>query len=243
MSIIAEERRGHGGPATTPIRRPAAGVDIEPGRLGELRILRGPMTRQELARRIGSLTFDRSLVRAAEAGRHDPDAHLVRRLAAALGISPAALRAGGDGPFVPAALAAARQRQLIADPVTGDLRAMTPEDLADAVAGTWFTRDAVAKIENGYRRPKPDTLAAICLVLECTPAELRPGAQGPFRQSSAQARRRAAEYNAGMREWADTQNPPVSYRDAAGHVRYTVDLREQYARFLAGQDGAVLLAS
>ena len=37
-----------------------------------------------------------------------------------------------------------------------------------------ITPDAIAKIENGYRRPKPITLGKLCAVLECQPEDLLP---------------------------------------------------------------------
>lgn len=37
-----------------------------------------------------------------------------------------------------------------------------------------ITPDAIAKIENGYRRPKTITLARLCEALECSPEDLLP---------------------------------------------------------------------
>jgi DNA-binding Xre family transcriptional regulator len=45
-----------------------------------------------------------------------------------------------------------------------------------------YSRDAVAKLENGERRPKMFTFEAICAALECDPADLQvdfPGASRP----------------------------------------------------------------
>jgi transcriptional regulator with XRE-family HTH domain len=39
-----------------------------------------------------------------------------------------------------------------------------------------ITPDAIAKIENGWRRPKTATLARMCAALGCEPADLLPGA-------------------------------------------------------------------
>lgn len=40
--------------------------------------------------------------------------------------------------------------------------------------GFSITPDAIAKIENGYRRPKTVTLSKMCEALSCTPEELLP---------------------------------------------------------------------
>lgn len=37
-----------------------------------------------------------------------------------------------------------------------------------------ITPDAIAKIENGYRRPKTSTLSRMCAALDCQPEELLP---------------------------------------------------------------------
>jgi transcriptional regulator with XRE-family HTH domain len=37
-----------------------------------------------------------------------------------------------------------------------------------------FSRDAIAKIENGTRRPKASTLRALCQALNCEPRDLLP---------------------------------------------------------------------
>lgn len=37
-----------------------------------------------------------------------------------------------------------------------------------------ITPDAIAKIENGYRKPKPATLGRLCEALGCEPEELLP---------------------------------------------------------------------
>lgn len=55
-----------------------------------------------------------------------------------------------------------------------------------------ITPDAIAKIENGYRRPKIVTLDRICVALGCQPEEILPAAQ-----SSATPGRRTACKNCG----------------------------------------------
>jgi transcriptional regulator with XRE-family HTH domain len=47
-----------------------------------------------------------------------------------------------------------------------------------------ITPDAIAKIENGYRRPKTATLRRLCEVLGCEPEALLPGEAGEPRSSS-----------------------------------------------------------
>lgn len=42
-----------------------------------------------------------------------------------------------------------------------------------------ITPDAIAKIENGYRRPKTSTLARLCTALGCEPEQLLPGPDMP----------------------------------------------------------------
>jgi transcriptional regulator with XRE-family HTH domain len=56
-----------------------------------------------------------------------------------------------------------------------------------------ITPDAIAKIENGYRRPKIVTLDRICEALGCQPEELLPAAQPALPASS----RRTACKNCG----------------------------------------------
>lgn len=56
-----------------------------------------------------------------------------------------------------------------------------------------ITPDAIAKIENGYRRPKTVTLGRICEALGCQPEELLPAAQSAAPPSS----RRTACKNCG----------------------------------------------
>lgn len=59
-------------------------------------------------------------------------------------------------------------------------RLLSRAQLADAMSdpeprdeGSYsITPDAIAKIENGHRRPKTATLARMCKALGCTPADL-----------------------------------------------------------------------
>lgn len=59
-------------------------------------------------------------------------------------------------------------------------RALNRQQLAEMVImpnGKPMSRDAIAKIENGARRPKPATLRALCDALGCEPDDLLPEAQ------------------------------------------------------------------
>jgi transcriptional regulator with XRE-family HTH domain len=55
-------------------------------------------------------------------------------------------------------------------------RLLTRAQLARAMTGDGYkiTPDAIAKIENGWRKPKITTLARLCQALDCTPVELLP---------------------------------------------------------------------
>ena len=49
------------------------------------------------------------------------------------------------------------------------LRLMSREQVAEAVK---LTRDAIAKFENGERKPKVETLEDLCKALHCEPQDL-----------------------------------------------------------------------
>jgi hypothetical protein len=141
----------------------------------------------------------------------------------------------------PASGVAIDPRQLIAWRAR---RAMSRQDLADAVAALgWtddrgrpvrYTRDAIAKSENGYRKPKPRTLRALCAALSteddpCEPLDLMPG-EAPA-QLPAAARRQLArlDYNAAMRAYAGEAG--ISFRNPDdGRIYYPRELREKFAR-------------
>jgi len=57
-----------------------------------------------------------------------------------------------------------------------EVRLLSRAQLAAKMCGDGFkiTPDAIAKIENGYRRPKTTTLGKLCEALECEPEELLP---------------------------------------------------------------------
>jgi DNA-binding Xre family transcriptional regulator len=62
-----------------------------------------------------------------------------------------------------------------------EVRLLSRAQLAAKMTGDGFsiTPDAIAKIENGYRRPKTVTLGRLCEALGCEPEELLPALPGP----------------------------------------------------------------
>jgi transcriptional regulator with XRE-family HTH domain len=62
-----------------------------------------------------------------------------------------------------------------------EVRLMSRAQLAARMSGDGFsiTPDAIAKIENGYRRPKTATLGRMCEALDCEPEDLLPVLTGP----------------------------------------------------------------
>lgn len=58
-------------------------------------------------------------------------------------------------------------------------RLLSRAQLAKAMSGDGYsiTPDAIAKIENGWRRPKTTTLARMCKALGCQPEDLLPDAE------------------------------------------------------------------
>ena len=111
-----------------------------------------------------------------------------------------------------------------------------------------LTRDAIAKIENGERRPKAITLRALCAALSTEhetvlPEHLQPG--GPPLALSPAARDRQArkDYNEGMRDFADAIGREELYRNANNRVYYSKELREMYERFLAETEAGTGIAA
>jgi transcriptional regulator with XRE-family HTH domain len=58
-------------------------------------------------------------------------------------------------------------------------RAQLAEKMSAADDDFSITPDAIAKIENGYRRPKTATLSRLCEALDCLPEELLPDGPPP----------------------------------------------------------------
>ncbi len=179
-----------------------------------------------------------------------PNAQMARALWLALDVSPRALFRGIPPDMSRASIPRWLRRNAGWHLSLDELNAIRAErgwtdaGLAAAVSRHWFSRDSVAKIERGERRPKARTLRAFCTILDCTPSQLMPGSE-PLPDGHTKAHRKLMDYNDGMRAFADAQNPPVPYRapgrdGKAGRIRYSRDLRERYAAWLAGQDTAAL---
>ena len=100
------------------------------------------------------------------------------------------------------------------DPLWADRHAVVPDEVRKHCTAcgrkiSALSVDAVIKIANGTRKPRAATLDAICGVLGLQPSDLMPGSRPPSRDE--EARRRVAEYNAGMRDYADSIGRPDLY--------------------------------
>ncbi len=145
----------------------------------------------------------------------------IRRPAAGIDIDPRLLVAWRNG------------RALSRQEMSDRIRNLGWKD--DRDAPLVFSRDAIAKIENGYRRPRPLTLRAICAVLECSPPDLMPGGSAAPMTTEAAERAQRLDHNEGMREFARANG--FTYRNPdTGRVYYSKTLRECYAAHLAQQD-------
>lgn len=62
-----------------------------------------------------------------------------------------------------------------------EIRLLSRAQLAAKMSDDGFsiTPDAIAKIENGYRRPKTVTFGKLCEALGCAPEDLLPGHAAP----------------------------------------------------------------
>jgi len=188
--------------ARTSIRRPAAGIAIEPARLTWWRDFRA-MSRQDLSRKLAALWL-----------AEDPDAI----------------------PFIH--LTTIPEDGHRASPSLLDLRHCT---VCGGKIRGGLTRDAIAKFENPdpeqRRRPKASTVRALCAALSSPDRVVRPGdllPGGPPLVLSAEARDRQSrlDYNDGMREFADALGRPELYRNPAGRIFYTRELKDMYDRWL-----------
>lgn len=110
-------------------------------------------------------------------------------------------------------------------------------DLHDEVTGQPYTvtRDAIAKIENGGRNPKPRTLRALCLGLSladdpCVPEDLLMPEPEEGLEPGDEADAGQADY-AGIREFAEANDIPW-HRN--GRVHFSKSLRDAYALAEAG---------
>lgn len=202
-------------PAVT--RRPGAGIAIDPGYLEHKRNM-ARLSRAQMAERIGLELFDWDRFARILDGAEPPDARTLRLVARVLGTT-AGLTRGGRLDMRVLGL------RLIS-------RGWSRDDLADKVARAGRSRDSVAKIENGERRPTPGTLGALCTVLGCEPEELMTGE--PPRSASRQAAAEQAreEYYAGLRAFAEAEGIP--WTDENGEPCFSPELRREYDGFLLG---------
>jgi transcriptional regulator with XRE-family HTH domain len=111
-----------------------------------------------------------------------------------------------------------------------------------------ITRDALAKFENGERRPKARTVRALRAALsgpdyEILPGDLMPGGPPLVLSPAAQDRAARLDFNAGMRELAVAIGRPELFRNASGRISYTRELRDMYLQYLTGAAGQPALAS
>lgn len=205
------------------------------------------LSREDLGERVGEVLFDRDAFAAILAGVIPADARTARALWLTLGCRPQDLITGL--PEMARAETSLWLRRnsgwsLGTDAVKAHrtVRGWTQDQLADAVARHWFSRDSVNKIERGERRPKARTLRAFCQVLGCRPEQLMAGSK-PLPDGATSMHRELLDYNRGMRAWADAQDPPIPYRDPVSkRIRYT-KLRPLYGAYLASLKEDEALAS
>lgn len=115
-----------------------------------------------------------------------------------------------------------------------------------------LSRDAIAKIENRTRKPKPRTVRALCEALSqdgdpVTPLDLMPGGPPLIPHAEAESRRDRLDHNRELREFAKARGIPYKSEET-GRVYYSVALRQAYAQFVLdsavqGDDDGDLLAS
>jgi len=228
-------------------RRPASGIAIDPEQLTRMRDM-VPLSREDLAEQAGMLLFDYARFARVLDGSLQPDAATARVLWLALGRAPGEiirrLPPGLPRNKVPRWLRAnwdAWSLDLTAVDQWRTALGWSRDDLAHAAAQYGFSRDSVNKIERGERRPKARTLRAFCQILGCKPVDLMPGSR-ELPEGETAARAALIEFNKGMREWADAQDPPLSYRTPGGRINYdSTGVREAYGEYLTGQDGRELI--
>lgn len=142
-----------------PIRRPASGVVIDPEKLIRMRDERA-MTRLELAEAVGQQQFSPAALNQIELGKLDPGARTLQVIYAVLHDQ----KRPAEGLVAESSSIAALR----------ETKGWSQRELAGEVGRQLFSRDAIAKIENGTRRPKASTLRALCQALNCEPRDLLP---------------------------------------------------------------------
>lgn len=231
--------------STASRSRPASGITIDPEQLARMRDLRA-LSREDLAERTGEVLFDYARFPRILRGEVPANAQMARALWLALDVTPGDVIRGIPPELPRSAIPRWLRRNTgwHLDTASVDAfreqRGWPEETLASATSRHWFSRDSVAKIERGERRPKARTLRAFCQILKCEPPGLMPGSE-PLPDGHTKEHRAQLDYNAGMREWADAQDPPVPYRAPGrkgkrGRIRYPQELKDRYAAWLAEQD-------
>ena len=128
-------------------------------------------------------------------------------------------------------------------------RIWSRQDLSDAVArldltdenggDLTVTRDAIAKIENGERKPKARTVRALCAALGIGVRDLLPGGDPLMPHAGAEERKLRLAHNKDLRTFARAHG--IQYRNpVSGRVYYSVPLEEAFAASVAGYDEEVL---
>lgn len=129
-----------------------------------------------------------------------------------------------------------------------EARGWSRQELADAITRLGWkddkgepltvSRDALNKIENATRKPKAQSLRAICAALSeadapVRPRDLMPGGPVLAPHSEADSRRARLDYNRELREFAKAHG--IEYKNPeTGRVYYCKALREMYAQHVLG---------
>jgi transcriptional regulator with XRE-family HTH domain len=253
MTTMTEVRPAR--PARTAIRRPASGIAIDPAKLTWWRDRRA-LSRQDLSDRIALLYLDGHpdalpfTHRAASLTREDDDGLVVVRYwdPEFRGEQERSFRDDTEAHLfkLTADAALPSHRPVFSVPGPAD-RVCEHEGCGAPVAGG-LTRDAIAKIENGERRPKARTLRALCAALSTPhetvlPEHLQPGGPPLALSPAAQDRQARKDYNTGMRDFADALGRPDLYRNSNNRVYYSKELREMYEAYLADTGAGTSMAS
>jgi transcriptional regulator with XRE-family HTH domain len=130
-------------------------------------------------------------------------------------------------------------------------RIWSRQDLSDAVARLnlsdeggeplTVTRDAIAKIENGERKPKARTVRALCAALGITVRDLMPGDEPLTPHADAEERKLRLEHNKDLRRFARVHG--IQYRNpVSGRVYYSVPLQAAYEAAVSDADDKTVAA-
>lgn len=144
----------------------------------------------------------------------------------------------------PARLAWYRESDDMGHPVWSrqDLsRAVARLALEDEDGPLTVTRDAIAKIENGERKPKARTVRALCAALGVGVRDLMPGGEELAPHAGAAERKLRLAHNRELRAFARAHG--IRYRNpSSGRVYYSVPLREAWAAAVGGADDEAVTA-